>query len=156
MNPWAPQTNPPLTETLRLQLEGTRQLLQLLAAEKDALLRNDADALEQITPNKADAAERLRRLSEPLLRLAAGQPGTLYAQLSRQPEAVRLLADWAELRELAATCQRANQENAALLETRHRQVRQTLQNLRGEAPPQTYGRGGYDRLSLGSQRLGSA
>jgi len=156
MNPWSPQTNPPLTETLRLQLEGTRRLRQLLAAEKDALLRNDADLLEQITPDKSAAAELLRRLSEPLLRLAAGQPGTLYEQLARQPEAVRLLADWAELRELAAVCQRANQENAALLETRHRQVRQTLQNLRGEAPAQTYGRGGYDRLSLGSQRLGCA
>ncbi|HSW12563.1 MAG TPA: flagellar protein FlgN [Solimonas sp.] len=155
-NPWSPQANPPLQENLRQQLECTRQLLQLLETEKDALLRNDAEALEQVTPRKAATAELLRKLGEPLLRLGAAQPGALHAHLAKQPEAARLLADWSELREQAGRCQRANQENAALLETRHRQVRQTLQNMRGEQPQQTYGRGGYGLPVLGSQRLGAA
>ncbi|WP_162932515.1 flagella synthesis protein FlgN [Solimonas sp. K1W22B-7] len=153
-NPWAPQPLP-LTENLRQQLEHTRQLLTTLDAEKQALLADDADQLEQVTAAKSAAAETLRRLGEPVLRLRATQ-GPLNAYFARLPEATRLLADWAELQTLAQRCQRANQDNAMVLEVRHRQVRQTLQNLRGEAPQQTYGRGGYGAVALGGQRLGSA
>lgn len=154
-NPWAPQTNPPLLENLRQQLDCTRRLLQALEIEKNALLADDAGLLEQVTATKSAAADALRRLGEPLLRLRAAQ-GPLAAHFARLPEGPQLLADWQELLELAQRCQRANQDNAMLLEVRHRQVRQTLQNLRGDMPAQTYGRGGYGAVALGGQRLGSA
>ena len=153
-NPWAPQPLP-LTENLRQQLEHTRQLLQTLESEKQALLADDADVLERVTAAKAGSAEILRRLGEPLLRLRAAQ-GPLKEHFARLPDAARLLADWDELQALAQRCQRANQENAMVLEVRHRQVRQTLANLRGDVPQQTYGRSGYGSVSLGGQRLGSA
>lgn len=153
-NPWAPQPLP-IGENLRQQIEHSRRLLQTLEAEKQALLADDADILERVTADKAATAELLRRLGEPLLRLRAAQ-GPLAEHFARLPEGPRLLADWAELQSLAQRCQRANQDNAMVLEVRHRQVRQTLANLRGDVPQQTYGRGGYSGMSLGGQRLGSA
>lgn len=153
-NPWAPQPLP-LSENLKQQIDLSNRLLQALEAEKQALLADDAEALEQVTASKSAAADALRRLGEPLLRLRAAQ-GPLPEHFARLPEGPRLLADWTELLSLAQRCQRANQDNAMVLEVRHRQVRQTLANLRGEVPQQTYGRGGYSSMSLGGQRLGSA
>lgn len=153
-NPWAPQPLP-MTENLRQQLEHTRRLLQTLDSEKQALLADDADVLERVTAAKSGSADILRRLGEPLLRLRATE-GPLKDYFARLPEAARLLADWEELQTLAQRCQRANQENAMVLEVRHRQVRQTLANLRGDVPQQTYGRSGYGAVALGGQRLGSA
>ena len=153
-NPWAPQPLP-IGENLKQQIDLSHRLLQSLEAEKQALLADDAEALEQVTASKSAAADALRRLGEPLLRLRAAQ-GPLSEHFARLPEGPRLLTDWTELLSLAQRCQRANQDNAMVLEVRHRQVRQTLANLRGEVPQQTYGRGGYNSLSLGGQRLGSA
>jgi flagellar biosynthesis/type III secretory pathway chaperone len=148
---------PGLGHNLREQLETAGRLAELLAQEKTALLENaPPELLESLIATKSVAAERLRQLGLPLQQLGAGKPAQLEAALARLADGGRSLADWQALRTLAAQCQRANQENAALLEARHRQVRDTLRQLRGEAPAQTYGRGGYSGMPLGSQRLGSA
>lgn len=147
----------PLPQTLREQVDCARTLLETLAAEKAALLQKQPpETLEQLTAAKAAAVDTLRRLAEPLRRLGGSSASEVEAVLARLPDGPQALGLWRELQGLATRCQRANQENAALLEARHRQVRDTLRQLRGEQPPQTYGQTGYSALRLGSQRLGSA
>lgn len=145
-----------LQTNLRQQLACSRLLLDTLAEENAALLQNDPEPLEAVTARKAAAADQMRELGLQLNRLRAGQAGSMDRFLALWPEGAALQQDWQALRDLAAQCQQANQANAALLEARHQQVRQTLRQLRGETPPQTYGRGGYSAMSLGSQRLGAA
>lgn len=146
-----------LPQTLREQLDCARTLLVILEAERTALLhKQPPEELERITAAKAAATETLRRLAEPLRRLGGTTAAEVEAALARLPQGPEMLGQWQELQGLAAQCQRANQENAALLEARHRQVRESLRQLRGEQAPQTYGQGGYSALKLGSQRLGSA
>jgi flagellar biosynthesis/type III secretory pathway chaperone len=145
-----------LQTNLRQQIACSRLLLETLAEENTALMQNEPEPLEAVTARKAAAAEQMRELGLQLSRLRAGHSGGMDRFLALWPEGPALQQDWQTLRDLAAQCQRANQTNAALLEARHQQVRQTLRQLRGETPPQTYGRGGYSAMSLGSQRLGAA
>jgi len=149
-------SGPALQTNLRQQIACSRLLLDTLAEEKAALMQNEPEPLENVTARKGAAAEQMRELGLQLARLRNGQPGGMDRFLGQFPEAAALQRDWQGLRDLAEQCQRANQENAALMEARHQQIRQTLRHLRGEAPPQTYGRGGYTSIGIGSQRLGAA
>lgn len=146
-----------IPQMIRAQRDAARTLLGLLAEEKAALLHQQSpEVLETLTAAKTAAVDRLRELAEPLRRLGIAGTAEIERLLATLPGAVQGLQDWRELGALARDCQTANLENAALLEARHRQVRDALRSLRGEADPNVYGRGGYSAQKLGPQRLGSA
>lgn len=140
----APDASPvppsPLAEALTL----SRQLRAVLEAEHSALTHNDVAQLEQITPQKLSLAERLAPL---IATLAASAPHA--GSLDASPP-------WQQLSELTRSCQRRNDENAALLHERQQQIRRSLQPLVQTATDFTYGQELDAPLPSGGRTLGRA
>ena len=145
-----------LQANLQAQRECAQQLLALLREERTALMSSDVVRLETVTQTKAEAAARLQQLGDVLLGLRRAARVADVDALLAQLRLASLSALWKELLDLAAQCQRANQDNAVLLGTREAQLKQTLRAFRPAGAPELYGRSGYAALGLPARDFGSA
>ena len=126
--------------------QAASRLTAALAAERDALERADADALQLAGQDKQAQLERLEQLDAERQQLARAIAATTPAQRAAWDAVMTALAD----------CQRANQANGQLVGQRLRQVRQALAVLTGGAEAGVYGPGGTLRIDHRSLSLAEA
>jgi flagella synthesis protein FlgN len=144
--------------TVDAELDGAREavaaemevavveLRSLLDAERQALDRLDAVALDAATAAKAQVLERLESLEAERRQLDDLAP-------PREPSAARR-----NLHRQLEACRRINTINGSIVEHRLHGVRRALGILRGsgEAPPLLYGRGGHATAQVPPRSLSKA
>lgn len=136
------------------QLTCAASLLKTLEQERQALLGNAMDALEQVSADKLAAANQLQTLSQSLEKINA--PPAQIEQLAQTAGSESLRDQWHELLKLAALCQSANLANGALLDERQSQIRRKQNSIASHLPASTYGRGGNSAYSAGRRSIASA
>lgn len=136
----APATQP---DTAAFLVDRFNTLLEVLLAERDALLHPNQIGLEDLLARKeslcADIAPHQAAL------LASLAPATVL------PESM------SDLRTLAERCRNENALNGRIAVRARHTARTLLAVLTGESPGQVYGRRGTEQApSAGGHRLGSA
>lgn len=146
-----------LSQTIEQQLHCAETLVTTLEQERQALLSNQMEALEQVSAAKYQAATQLQSLSATLQRVHNDSKGIENAiRQCAQAQSVTLMSRWNELKRVAAQCQKSNLSNGALLEERQSQMRWAQRALNGGQVASTYGRSGSENLQFGGRRLASA
>lgn len=146
-----------LAAIIDAQIACAAQLVEVLDAERAALLDSDVDGLEQACSAKATAAARLQQLGERLATKIGRdrKRAEVEAILLREDGGPALVDRWQELGRYAELCRDANHANGALLEAREKQVRGALAALQPE-PPAVYGRRGGHQSNLPRQIISRA
>jgi flagellar biosynthesis/type III secretory pathway chaperone len=143
--------------SLAVEAQGFEKLLDLLAAEQEALRSADADALAQIVPQKVAQVHALRRLADARMRdlVHEGFVATAAGMrefLARSAESTR--EQWLALVRLAAEAQRINALNMRLANAQQRHVDQAMATLcRAAGRDTTYGADGRSRHHAPSRTL---
>src|SRR5207237_1293694 len=114
-----------------VQLRPMSALLELLAAEQDALRSANADALARIVPQKVAQVHALRSMSvarTALLRSAGltTDAAGMRTLLGRSPDPERAGEQWQTLTRLAVEAQRVNALNIRLAHAQQRHVDQAM------------------------------
>ncbi|WP_335923501.1 flagellar protein FlgN [Shewanella chilikensis] len=110
---------PDITSLIAQQMTQLERLLNLIEQEKNALLDRNADNLLQLAQNKSDLLNEVKAVDEAL------SSHSEQAKLSQSPLAEQV----SEARELLATCQLRNQENAGLIELSMASINRLAQAL---------------------------
>ncbi|MBZ4680479.1 MULTISPECIES: flagella synthesis protein FlgN [Shewanella] len=110
---------PDITSLIAQQMTQLERLLNLIEQEKNALLDRNADNLLQLAQDKSDLLNEVKAVDEAL----SSHPE--LAKLSQSPLAEQV----SEARELLATCQLRNQENAGLIELSMASINRLAQAL---------------------------
>lgn len=132
----------PFQATILATVAGLRELRTILLSEQEALLDNEAGALEQIVRDKADCLQQLehsvqaREQMLQQLRLPAGLPGAEQF-VSTHFSPAELLADWQSLVTLSREVSDLNSHNGKLARAREKTTREALGILTGR--PQSSG-----------------
>ena len=138
---------------------GLRDALEI---EREALERQDADALHTVVVNKTDCTEKLQTLD--LQRGALCEDWGFAAGPDQMADLIAWCdADdvigkrWQELLQLAAEGNELNLTNGAIIRLRQQQFETSLSLLRGVAPgSDTYGRNGEESGDLSRRSLAEA
>lgn len=150
----------PFKATIGASLAGLQQLRDILLQEQEALLGNQAEALEQIVQHKADSLQQLEhsvQAREQLLQ-QLGLPGGLvgaeqFAQQHFTPD--ELLEEWKRLVTLSREVDELNSHNGKLALASERTTREALGILTGRpVTPNTYSRKGANGRTHSAYSLG--
>lgn len=136
-----------LTATLEDMQQAVTQLLHTLETEREALVANDSEALNQAGTRKQALMQQLEQLDAERRQLAHEHPAG----------ATRLQPAWTQILQSLRQCQQLNLRNGSTVGQRLNQVREALSILTGHAGENgLYGPGGELRGSLRSQALAQA
>jgi len=150
----------PLETILTQEVECSRQLLDCLESEYDALIERDLETLEITTNRKFDCSQQLEQLETRRGTLVESlgfenTPGKLPQCFATLPCARQLSLLWAQLLENIKACQTRNLTNGGILEAGRQHVEQALGILRGQTgAPSVYAQDGEARANLGQRELG--
>lgn len=128
-----------LNELLRAEYDCAGQLLTVLQAEADALLKRDLESLEKLVGEKHQLMARFEQLDGDTQRLldAHGDQGghkDITACITWCDDSGQLLRGWTALLDRVARCQQQNRVNGATLDSSRRYAQQALSVLRELAP----------------------
>ena len=150
-----------LERILADSVQQAERLRTALEAERAALGKNDADALDAASAAKAEPVSRLAALDAE--RVAATRDAGFATSPAAMDEVIRdsddsMLANgWRRLIEIARDCERLNSVNGAIIRARRRQVIAGLTILRGSKPDRdTYAASGIEAHSPVGRALAQA
>jgi flagellar biosynthesis/type III secretory pathway chaperone len=138
------------------------ELEQLLRSEAEVLRGEDVAAIERIGSSRHQCVDALASLEaergEACRLIGAGNGrGDFQRLLEWCDPARRLYARWQGNLAIARRCKEQNDRNGAVVTARLNRVQQLLAQLRGAAPPATYGPGPLAAAAqLGHRDFGSA
>ncbi len=124
----------PFAQTLQTGVEAARRLLENLEREHEALIADDLDGFLRLTEDKKERISALETFDQQRL-AALRQAGVgedeagMEALLAGDPRANTL---WRQLLHILQSCQRLNEINGRIIQTRKRQVEQAMELLRGQ------------------------
>jgi flagellar biosynthesis/type III secretory pathway chaperone len=137
-------------------------LERLLRSEAEVLRGDDAEAIERIGSSRHQCIDALTGLeaerAEACRLVASGHGRADFERLLDWCDPTRRLhAHWRGNLAAARRCKEQNDRNGAVVTARLNRVQQLLAQLRGSAPPATYGPGSPAGAALfGHRDLGSA
>lgn len=138
-----------LRTNLAAQTAAAEEMERLLEREHERIGSRDWPAVQGLSADKNQLAQRLQSLMRELLALTGDAPGARMA-------AMGLTAEWTALMERARRLQSSNRESRVLLDRHHARASAALQVLnRGNAAP-TYGRYGMAGFGGLRQKLAAA
>jgi flagellar biosynthesis/type III secretory pathway chaperone len=141
------------------QAQGLNESLE---DERNALEKQDMDALDAVVNNKSTCAERLQVLDRKRGALCqewgfADGPDQMQQLIDWCDEDELLSNRWAELMEIAATGSALNLTNGAIIRVRQQHFESSLSVLRGVSPgSDTYGRNGEESGDFSRRSLAEA
>ncbi len=151
-----------LSRLLATELKHTRQLLDILIEEHQALGQPDPDRITAISLKKLDCLKELERhhaKREQFLvdqGFSSGAAG-MEALVQSLPGDTPVAGQWRELRGLAGKLKRQNEINGSIVALTQRHITLALDILTGRASTSpTYGRSGQTHGNAASQRLAKA
>jgi len=139
-----------LYSVLQAEHRTAEQLLEILTAERDALIRSEPEKMVKMTASKQPLIVQLEQLSrqrESLLQaegFSSGQEGLeAFIANQRDKEANALNSLMAKLKILARACQDHNQINGGIVNVNRQYLHRAMSILRGRDMEVTsYGPGG--------------
>ncbi len=152
------EDNQKLAQLLQIELEQTRELLELLNLESDALSEASPASLEKLLENKQLLIRQLETTGskrEEMLASMRNHPAAETCDpLNDQPQ---LAALWQELLTIAQQCQDKNRQNGCVIELGQKKSQQALDILRGvKSRVDVYNNDGQTSKNARSTRLATA
>ena len=127
------------------------ELLELLSAERNALSKNNGNALEAVAKQKRLLAEQLETSAERRSKHLFETTGLATADMQEYLDSSASSTDnqqplkelWEQLVEILAQCREQNRLNGSILESSQRSIKQAIALLQGHGQSgELYGRAG--------------
>lgn len=150
-----------LHNAVKIDLQASTELLNLLQQEQEAIPSRNRDHLNEILTNKTACLQTIDNNANNRYQLLASidQPPTEIAwkQIIEQQDDTALKADWEQLVDTLIQCRHCNEVNGRLINRGQQTLHQLLDILRGRLdPPTLYNQRGATESTAGGRSFTKA